>query len=116
MIISGGRIVAAGAIDELRQEIREHSRLIVELKGPKDQIEAAVGAIESVKGVETTAVDGYLRLAIQVAEREDPRERIYELAARNHWSLREMRLEMATLEDFFIRAVAEQGANVADKA
>ncbi|NLX07177.1 MAG: ATP-binding cassette domain-containing protein [Phycisphaerae bacterium] len=113
IIISGGRIVAKGSIEDLRRQIREHSRLIVELKGPKDSIESSIRGIESVKSIDVTPTDGYLRLAIEVAERSDPRERIYELASRNKWSLREMRLEVATLEDFFVRAVAQQGARAA---
>jgi len=112
IIISGGKIVASGAIDQLRQQIQAHSKLIVEVKGPRDQIESAIKAIESVKSLEVTPIDGYLHLTIDVAERTDPRERIYELAARNHWALREIRREVATLEDFFIRAVAQQGAEV----
>jgi len=108
IIIAGGKIVAAGSIDQLREQIREQSRLIVEIKGPTDRIESAIRNIESVKSLETLSADGYAKLAIQMAERADPRERIYELTVKNNWPIREMRLEMATLEDFFIRVVAQQ--------
>jgi len=108
IIIAGGRIVASGAVDKLRRQIREQSRLIVEVKGPRDHIESSIRAIESVESLEATAVNGYLRMAIAVAGQSDPRQRIFELASRNNWVLREMRLEVATLEDFFMRAVAKQ--------
>lgn len=112
MIIAGGKIVASGPVAQLQRDIREHSKLIVEIKGPPDEIETALRAIESVRSLEVTAANGYNHFAIAVAQHADPRERIFELASRNHWPLREMRLEVATLEDFFIRTVAEQDAEV----
>jgi len=112
MIIADGKIVAEGSIDQLRRRVREDSRLIVEIKGPRDRVEAAVKAMENVKSLETSLSDGYLRLAIAVTERADPREQIYQLAVRNNWPLREMRLEVASLEDFFVRVVAKQDARV----
>lgn len=114
IIVSGGRIVASGSVTELRQQIREHSRLIVELKGNRDQIAPTIEALEGVKSIQSSTAEGYLRLAICVAEGADPREQIYQLAVKNKWSLREMRLEVATLEDFFVRVVAEQEATVGD--
>jgi len=109
IIIAGGKIVASGSPDELRDRIREQSRLIVELKGPKDQIETSLVNLESVKGVEVLHNNGYVRLAVQVAGKTDVREQIAQLAMKNHWLMREMRLEVASLEDFFVRVVADQG-------
>lgn len=112
MIIASGKIVACGSTDQLRQQVSAGSRLIVEIKGPRDMVEPAIRGIDSVDSVDVAGGNGYLRLAIEVCERGDPRERIYELAAKNHWPLREMRMEVASLEDFFVRVVAEQDARV----
>jgi ABC-2 type transport system ATP-binding protein len=109
VIIAGGKIVASGSPEELRDRIREQSRLIVELKGPKDQIEGSLTKLESVKGVEVLSENGYVRLAVQVAGKTDVREEIAQLAMKNSWLMREMRQEVASLEDFFVRVVADQG-------
>jgi len=109
IIIAGGKIVASGSPEELRDRIREQSRLIVELKGAKDQVEKSLTGLESVKGIEVLSENEYLRLAVQVAGKTDVREQIGQLALKNNWLIREMRQEVASLEDFFIRVVADQG-------
>lgn len=113
IIIARGKIVAAGSINQLREQVRQHSKLIVEVKGPRDQIETAIKGMETIKSVQTTSADDYLTLAIDVAERADPREQIYELAVRHNWTIREMRRDVATLEDFFVRVVAGQETRTA---
>jgi ABC-2 type transport system ATP-binding protein len=110
IIIAGGKIVASGSPEELRERIREQSRLIVELKGPRDQIESGLGALDAVRNVEVLHNNGYVRLALTMAGKSDVREQISNLAMRNHWLIREMRMEVASLEDFFIRVVADQQA------
>lgn len=108
IIVAGGKIVASGSPEELRDRIREQSRVIVELKAPKDQAQSAFSALESVKGIEVLHNDGYVRMAMDVAGKADVREQISGLAMKNQWLIREMRLEVASLEDFFVRVVAEQ--------
>ncbi|MFA5864433.1 MAG: ATP-binding cassette domain-containing protein [Phycisphaerae bacterium] len=108
IIIAGGKIVASGSPEELRERICEHSRLIVELKGPKDLIEKSICALEPVRAVEVLSSNGYVKFAVQVSPKSDVREQISYLAMKNNWLMREMRLEVASLEDFFVRVVAEQ--------
>ncbi len=108
IIISGGKVVASGSPEELRQQIREESRIIVELKGDKSQIESAISSLDSVKSVHLISSNGYVKLAVEGNGKQDVREQISELAMRNRWNIREMRLEVASLEDFFVRVVAEQ--------
>jgi len=115
IIIASGKVVASGTPGELRDRIREQSRVIVELKGPKDQVESQVGGLESVKKVDVLGSNGYLKLAVTSAGKSDVREQISQLALRNHWLMREMRLEMASLEDFFVRVVADQGAKSSEE-
>ncbi len=108
IIIAGGRVVASGSPEELRQQIQEESRIIVELKGDKGRIESSIGALDSVKSVQVISSNGYVKLAVESQSKQDVREQISELAMRNRWNIREMRLEVASLEDFFVRVVAEQ--------
>jgi hypothetical protein len=53
-------------------------------------------------------------LRVESAENQDVRESIAGVAAKNSWGLRELRLEIGTLEEFFIQITAE--ASVADRA
>ncbi len=108
IIIASGKIVASGSPEELRERIREQSRLIVEIKAPKNEVENSLCDLAAVKEVEVLHADGYLKLAVKVSGKSDVREQIAQLALRKQWLIREMRLEVASLEDFFVRVVAEQ--------
>jgi ABC-2 type transport system ATP-binding protein len=114
IIIAGGKVRASGAISEVRDRIKGASRLIAEMRGPKPEIEAAVKQVPGVRRVDATLVDGWNRLRIESGEGQDVRELIAGLAAKHQWALRELRLEVGTLEEFFVQITAE--ANVADRA
>lgn len=108
IIIAGGSIVASGSPEELKARIREGSRLIAEIAGKADEVEPAVAKIRGVKKVDCTAENGWNRLTVETSKDADPREEIYKLARERNWSLRELRLEQGSLEEFFVRITAEQ--------
>jgi ABC-2 type transport system ATP-binding protein len=114
IIIASGRIRASGTINEVRERIKGASRLIAEIRGPRQEVENAVRRVTGVKKVDASASDGWNRLRIESGEGQDVREEISALAARNNWGLRELRLEVGTLEEFFIQITAE--ASLADRA
>jgi ABC-2 type transport system ATP-binding protein len=104
IIISEGRIVASGTPNELRERITGASKLIAELKGPEAEIVAGIRGLDGVTDVQSTAQGGWTRAL--VSARSDLREAIYGLATAKHWPLRELRRDIATLEDFFVKIVA----------
>ncbi len=108
IIISSGRIVASGTPDELRRKVSAESRLIAEIRGPADAVRKEVAALAGVDRVTLETRDGWNHLAIMPAGEADVREDLFKLTARKNWSLREMRREVASLEDFFINIVAQQ--------
>ncbi|HOW18575.1 MAG TPA: ATP-binding cassette domain-containing protein [Phycisphaerae bacterium] len=110
IIIARGRIVASGSPAELRERIAGDSRLIAEIRGPQQEVESAVRAIEGVRKVDCTLRDGWNRLAIDTTQGKDLREHIARLAAKHDWPLREIRLESGSLEEFFVRITAKQHA------
>jgi ABC-2 type transport system ATP-binding protein len=114
IIIAGGKIRASGGINEVRERIKGAARLIAEIRGPKQEVESGVRQVNGVKKVDNSPSDGWNRLRIESAEKQDVRENIAALAARNNWGLRELRLEIGSLEEFFIQITAE--ASVADRA
>jgi len=108
IIIAAGRIVASGSPTELKERITGGSKLIAELKGPSDQVKAAVAKLGGVRSVEAGPVDGWNRLVIEAQPSQDVREDIFKLASKNGWALREIRREVASLEDFFVQITAQQ--------
>jgi len=107
IIIAGGRIRASGSINEVRSRVLGASRLLAELKGPMQDIQQAIRKIPGVRDVNARVVDGWNRLRIESGEGRDVREEIAALAARSNWGLRDLRLEVGSLEEFFIQITAE---------
>jgi len=112
IIIAGGRLIAAGTPDELRRQISADSRLIAEVQGPFAAIRTAVANLGGVDGVEIAESDGWCRLAISSNGSADIRAPLAKLVYDNGWSIRELRRETPTLEDFFVKIIAQQSGAV----
>ncbi len=108
IIIAGGRVLAQGSPGELQEQISAGSKLIAEIKGPTGEIESAIRKIDGVGSVQTDSLGEWQRLSIDANGRADIREAVFNLISKKGWSLREMRREVASLEDFFIKITAEQ--------
>jgi ABC-2 type transport system ATP-binding protein len=108
IIISAGRIVASGSPHELRDQLSAQARVIAEMRGPEEEVLEATRSLDGVANVEGTTSDGWVRLAIVPKPQRDVRESLFQLTTAKGWSLRELRREGATLEDFFIQVTARQ--------
>lgn len=107
VIIADGKVRAAGSLSEVRSRVVGASRLIVELRGPAAEIEAQVGKIPGVREVNNQVTAGWNRLRVASRDGQDVREQISALAAEKRWPLRELRLEVGSLEEFFTQITAE---------
>ena len=108
IIIASGRIVASGSPQELRDRFIAQGRVIAELRGPQNEVETSARALDGVRKVEVSANDGWVRLAVEPKPNRDVREDLFRLTSSKGWTLRELRREGATLEDFFVQVTAEQ--------
>lgn len=108
IIIAAGRLVAQGSPSELRAKLSDSSRLIAEIKGSDDEVISAIRKIDGVRGTDSENTNGWCRLRIDSKPGADVRESVSKVAADRGWPLREMRREVASLEDFFVKIVAEQ--------
>ncbi len=116
IIIAGGRIVAQGSPEELRNSRRLQARVLVECKGPSDQVRAALQRVSGVNKVDmldghaegSPADRGYVTAAVKAKESYDVREEVARTVIQHGWPLREVRLEHATLEEFFVQVTANQ--------
>jgi len=107
IIIAAGRIVAAGTVEQLKKQIIGGSRVIAEIRGPNDEIKQSLESLAGIKKVELTQQDGWCRLLIETTGK-DIREDVFQLAAKRGWQVREIRLEVGSLEEFFVQIVAQQ--------
>ena len=111
IVIAGGRIVAQGSPDELRSSRRTAARVLVECRGPGPEIEQTLSRVSGVRAVEILPQqsDGqYVTAAIKPKDGYDVREEVARTVIQHGWPLREIRLEHATLEEFFVEVTARQ--------
>ena len=108
IIIASGRIVASGSPQELRDKFSAGGRVVAEVRAPLAEFEKGVRQLPGVDHVQAAAVDGWVRAALSAKPDRDVREDLYRLTTTNGWTLRELRREGATLEDFFVQVTAEQ--------
>ena len=110
IIIASGRIVAQGSPDELRASRRAQARVLVECRGPAEQVKAALSRVNGVGRVDTlpAAEKGCVGFALRPRDSQDVREEVARTIISNGWPLREIRMEQATLEEFFVEVTAKQ--------
>ena len=56
------------------------------------------------------ANDGWVRVLLDAPPEIDVREDLFRLTTSRGWTMRELRREGGTLEDFFVKVTAEQAA------
>lgn len=114
IVITGGKIVAQGSPDELRTSRRMQARVLVECKAPAKDLELALSRVSGVGDVEILDSDGadskYTTAAIRAKDHYDVREEVARTVVQHGWPLREVRLEHATLEEFFVQVTARQAS------
>ena len=84
---------------------------MVECRGPAKEIETALARVSGVHSVEILnghSDDKYVTAGIRAKEGYDVREEVARTIIQSGWPLREIRLEHATLEEFFVEVTASQ--------
>src|SRR5947207_13849896 len=90
------------------------ARVLVECKGPAREVENVLSRVSGVSRVEMLEHDAggangkYVTAAIRPKESYDVREEVARTVIQHGWPLREIRLEHATLEEFFVQVTANQ--------
>jgi ABC-2 type transport system ATP-binding protein len=119
IVIAGGKIVAQGTPEELRTSRRTSARVLIECRGPRSEVETAlarvsgVGKVEMLNG-ESASDSHYVTAALRPKEGYDVREEAARTVIQHGWPLREIRLESATLEEFFVQVTASQAMAKSD--
>ncbi|HTV49226.1 MAG TPA: ATP-binding cassette domain-containing protein [Phycisphaerae bacterium] len=116
IIIGRGRILAQGTPDELKEQCAQRNKaagILVEVRGPTQQVRSALGALTGVDQVQvvidgpvaTFRVDGKLDAVL--------REQIAGTIHQRGWALRELRTSGASLEEFFVQITDPGGVAAA---
>ena len=112
IMFSGGRIKAAGTIDQLRVAAAGEGRYIVECD--IDGAPSALAAVPGVGRVESTGRDGSWQRFTVTADNgtQDLREDIARAIAKTGGSVRELHREAPTLERLFVRIMDDTEGTV----
>lgn len=115
IIIGRGKILAQGSPEELKQQCAQRgpgARLMLEIRGPADQIRSALAALPGVD--QARVVSDNAVCTVELAGKIDGamREQIAALVQQRGWALREMRSAGASLEEFFVQ-ITDPGAAAA---
>ncbi len=109
IVIAGGKIVEQGTPDELRSSRRLQAGVLVECAGPAAEIKSTLSAVPGVGSVELVeTADRFVTVALRPNDGQAVREAVARPIVDRCWPLREIRLEHATLEEFFIQVTASQ--------
>ena len=112
VIIHRGRIAADDKIDALKARLQREAPVVAELKGPAEDVAAALSVLPGVARTAAAPVaDGWTRWTLVTEDGRDHREAVATLARDRNWGLRELRLEAKTLEDVFVSAVLDREAS-----
>ncbi len=106
IIISQGRI---GLDKNLAELAADAAHIVLEARGPVDQIVRALQGVDGVSQVvPQPQSDGVSSFEVRTHQDRDLRELIAQRVAQNGWPLRRLDLARRTLEDHFLQVVVRQ--------
>lgn len=107
IIIDRGQVRFDNKLSNLRETA---PTVVVEARGPADEVRALLAAEEGVTEVRATGTeDGVVRFEVHVGHGHDPRERFAKRLVEKGWGVRRLELRRAKLEDTFMRVVFQRG-------
>lgn len=106
VILSRGKLVAQGSVQDLLATRSGRARYVVEAEG--EDIPGALATLPGVSSHQVEKVDGRTRVQLEAVEEEELRPRIFSLAREKEWTLWELHRERASLEDVFRQLTSER--------
>jgi len=112
LILNKGKIVASDKPGQLRRLMKGGTSVVAELWADCDEIERALSELSEIKRVAVSAQEhGWCRAQIECLKDEDMRAAVFDLAVKNNWKLRELRMESKSLEDIFVSLTQGEGGS-----
>jgi ABC-2 type transport system ATP-binding protein len=117
IMIVGGQVVANGRLDEIRRSIASGRQMVLVARGDDtDGLRRAIAGLHGVTRVTVSAERDATVFHVETAAGLDLREEVGRTAVRRNWTLRELRSQQTTLEEFFIQKVAEQNLGLSTRS
>ncbi len=105
IIINKGRIGLMQRLDE----IEAHSAILVEVRGPTDQVTNALKHVKGVQSVQGKQVeDGVSSFEVRTTDDEDVREPLAQAVQQKGWHLRRLERKRRRVEDAFFDVLRAQ--------
>ncbi len=105
IIIANGRVCLSQRLDEIESE----SMVMVEARGPADQIIQALKHVDGVANVSSKAMDdGMISFELRTAQDLDVRENVSKAVSEKGWSIRRLERKTRRLEDAFFDVLRAQ--------
>lgn len=104
LIIHKGKLLADGSLVDLTRD--DSQVVVVEVRGPADQVSAALQHIEGVARVTQVSAEGsWISFEVRLSGKADPREAIFHKIAKGGWALRRLDLRRRKLDEYFTSLV-----------
>jgi len=108
IIINNGRIIADGFLNDLESDARGVSQLRVSFAAPRSEVEVSLGSLDAVGQVDLlTEASGVVSFRLEGERGSDLSGKVGRLAAAKGWTVLEMRVPEASLEDAFIEYIRQ---------
>jgi ABC-2 type transport system ATP-binding protein len=102
IIINRGRIEACDTPENLLNQMRTATGVVLEAKTGNDNGIEELKKIAGVKDVSLTNDDDWQIFSLRAEAGADVRPEVFRLASERHWAVRELSQRKATLEDVFV--------------
>ena len=110
VIISHGRIIGDGTVNELRGRAKKYERTRVAVKGTAEELQGPLSALSGVTRIVPLGVDdGYARFELHGKIGSEPWREVSQMARTKSWELRELHDAPLTLEETFLTLTEHAG-------
>jgi ABC-2 type transport system ATP-binding protein len=112
VIISRGKIVADGPIEDLQRSLHGGETIVLEVEVPNgDSFETVCSYISNISAIEKVSLlaerNGVKRCNIESAHSVDVRRDLFQLCIQRGWTVLELHREQTSLEDIFRQLTSE---------
>jgi ABC-2 type transport system ATP-binding protein len=105
IIINKGQIVASDTPENLSRQLGHGSRLLLAVRGPENQVAAA---LQGVPGVNRVAAQGEGKYLVETAGEQELSPQLARTVVQSNWDLLELKPQEFTLEEVFLNLVTEE--------
>ncbi len=109
IIIDQGRVITVDTPENLMSKVQKYSQMFVKIEGPTDQVIKKLKNITGVLQVEETGVDSHNLFTCQIESKKNEivAREISSIVYNNGWGLLEMTPKVMSLEEIFLKIVAD---------